>query len=204
MGLDLYEINIPRQYLPLYQAGIVYLFPQRTSEPLEEKDVAPSGCGLGNQNKGPAENYPPPWSFLWKNLWPPYTMVWTYWQLAQDIGPAPNRERTQLIKTILAKLCWPKGSVAFWPISSFDGHRHIPDQDMFWSGVQKLHAQIVVVFGRTAFHALFPDNDPCFGFTTTPDKLQIVHVPGPDDMLPDNREMKNLAWNMLCPLVPGR
>jgi hypothetical protein len=204
MGLDLYEINIPRQYLPLYQAGIVYLFPQRTCEPPAEKDVALSDYSLGDPKKDQAESYPPPWSHLWKNLRPPYTMVWTYWQLAQDLGPASDRERTQLLKTILAKLCWPKGSVAFWPISSFDGHRHFPDHEIFWSGVQELQAQMVVVFGTAAFLALFPEKDPRFGFTTTPDKLQIVHVPGPDDMLPDNREMKNLAWNMLCPLVPGR
>jgi hypothetical protein len=204
MGLDLHEINIPWQYVPLYQAGIDYLFSLQTDNLSEENDIVSLDYSTRDIKKGLQNSYPPLWSQLWKNLSPPYTMVWTYWQLSEDLGPAPDCQRTQLMKTILAKLCWPRGSVAFWPLSTFDGLQHFSQLDVFWSGVQELQAQLVIVFGALAFQALFPDKTPRFGFTTTPDRLQIVHVPGPDDMLPDNREMKNLAWNMLCPLIPGR
>lgn len=131
-------------------------------------------------------------------------MVWTYWQLSGDLEAQPDPQRSQLFRTILTKLGWPRGSVAFWPLSAHDLEGYSPRLDLFWSGVYALKAQFVVVFGHLAFQALFPDQTPRFGFTTTRDGLQIVHVPGPEDMLPDNREMKNLAWNMLCPLAPGR
>lgn len=202
MGLDLRELNIPQRFLALYQAGISYLLPGG--------DIcAPSPQDTGAVNKeAPARNvpsdqgFPPPWSQVWKKLHPPYTMVWTYWQLSEDLGPAPCLERQQLFKAILSQLGWPRGSVAFWPLSAFDGQGHVPHLDLFWSGVQAVQAELVVIFGAQAFQTLFPDKGLGLGFSSTTDGLQVVHVPGPDDMLPNNRDMKNLTWNMLCSLIP--
>ncbi|MFP4048374.1 MAG: hypothetical protein ACLFT8_00355 [Desulfovermiculus sp.] len=202
MGLDLRELNIPQGFLALYQAGISYLLPagdirepsRQDTRAVKEEDPA--------QEVHPDQGFPPPWSQVWKKLRPPYTMVWTYWQLSEDLGPAPCLERQQLFKAILSQLRWPRGSVAFWPLSAFDGQTHTAHLDLFWSGIQALQAELVVIFGTQAFQTLFPDKGPGLGFSSTRDGLQIVHVPGPEDMLPNNRDMKNLTWNMLCPLSP--
>lgn len=204
MGLDLREISIPRHSLALYQAGIRYLFPVERQSCAPEAGVSPLEHKEPEYPSFQEQGYPLPWAAVWKRLSPPYAMIWTYWQLSEDLGPAADTQRTQLFKTILSKLCWPKGSVAFWPLSRFENHTHTPRLDMFWAGVQAVQAQLVVVFGAQAFRVLFPNKEIRFGFTNTPGGLQIVHVPGPEDMLPDNREMKNLAWNMLCPLAPVR
>lgn len=202
MGLDLRELNIPQRFLALYQAGISYLLPAGdicAPSPQDNgavKDEAPA------QDVHPDQGLPPPWSQVWKKLHPPYTMVWTYWQLSEDLGSAPRLERQHLFKSILAQLGWPRGSVAFWPLSAFDGQTHTLQLDLFWSGVQALQAELVVIFGVQAFQTLFPEKDLSLGYSSTRDGLQVVHVPGPDDMLPNNRDMKNLTWNMLCPLIP--
>ena len=204
MGLDLHELNIPLHRLGLYQAGVRHLLPEQEQNPGHKPRARPAEVNADLPATG-GRHFPPPWSELWARLHPPYTMVWTYWQLPEDLGDHPDPERRQLFRTILAKLGWPRGSVAFWPLSSYaPGRGHSPRPDLFWIGVQSVEAQLVVVFGLQAFRTLFADQRASFGFTTTREGLQIVHVPGPEDMLPDNREMKNLAWNMLCPLVPGR
>jgi len=202
MGLDLHELDIPVHRLGLYQAGVRYLWP--LEEPNRNSYQETGGRETTSPSQPSKLEYPSPWSGLWARLQPPYTMVWTYWQLSEDLGAHSDARRRQMFRTILTKLGWPRGSVAFWPLSAFDRNGHNLRLDIFWSGVQFLQAQLVVVFGQPAFQTLFPDLAPCFGFTTTQDGLQIVHVPGPEDMLPDNREMKNLTWNMLCPLAPGR
>ena len=203
MGLDLHELDIPMYRLGLYQAGVRYMLPGRDTD----RDNEPQDPSSGQTAVAPPvseHQFPSPWSELWTRLVPPYTMVWTYWQFTEDLGSQPDPQRRQLFRTILTKLGWPRGSVAFWPLSAYDSRGHHPRLDLFWDGVQALQAQVVVVFGLPAYQTLFPEQTSTFGFTTTRDGLQIVHVPGPEDMLPDNREMKNLAWNMLCPLAPGR
>ncbi len=205
MGLDLRELTIPLRSLSLYQAGVRHLldFPKQRVHPPPSSDSAhKSAEGKPSPQLGESNSFPTPWADLWVKLHPPYAMVWTYWQLAEDLGGRPDAQRRQLFRTILSKLGWPRGSVAFWPLSAYDGRDHQIRLDLFWSGVQVIQAQIVVVFGVPAFQALFSKARPSFGFTTTRSGLQIVHVPGPDDMLPDKREMKNLAWNMLYPLRP--
>ncbi|MFO7802241.1 MAG: hypothetical protein R6V55_08115 [Desulfovermiculus sp.] len=205
MGLDLRELTIPMRTLGLYQAGLCYLLDspgQRVHPPTSPEPADKSAESKPVPQPGESSPFPTPWADLWVKLHPPYAMVWTYWQLAEDLGGSPDAQRRQLFRTILSKLGWPRGSVAFWPLSAYDGHDHHLRLDLFWSGVQAIQAQIVVVFGTPAFQALFSQTRPSFGFTTTRSGLQVVHVPGPDDMLPDKREMKNLAWNMLCPLSP--
>lgn len=205
MGLDLRELTIPMRSLGLYQAGVrhVYDFPRPDAHPPSSPEPAEKGAeGTLSLQPEASSTYPSPWADLWATLHPPYTMIWTYWQLSEDLGGSPDAQRRQLFRTILSQLGWPRGSVAFWPLSAYDGYNHQIRLDLFWSGVSALQAHIVVVFGSPAFQALFSKTRSSFGFTTTPSGLQIVHVPGPDDMLPDTREMKNLAWNMLCPLSP--
>jgi len=204
MGLDLHELNIPLRCLALYQAGINYLMPDWDHRAWPQQDTQAIKEAVPVHEVHPDQGFPPPWSRIWTMLHPPYTMVWTYWQLSEDLGPAPCLQRQQLFKAILTKLGWPRGSVAFWPLSAFDGQTHTPHLDLFWSGVQALQAGLVVIFGVQAFQTLFPEKDLRLGFSSTQGGLQVVHVPGPDDMLPDNREMKNLTWNMLCPLVSSR
>jgi hypothetical protein len=206
MGLDLRQVTMPSASLILHQAGIRHLLPPDdgpapASDQQAKEMPVPE---MQEQYEAAEQGYPPPWSTVWSTLSPPYTMVWTYWQLSEDLGPSPDQQRRTLFKTILTSLCWPRGSVAFWPLTSYAPPDHTPRLDIFWSGVSALQAQMIVVFGARAFQTIFPERTPRFGFTSTPEGLQIVHVPGPQDMLPDNREMKNLTWSMLCPLGPSR
>ena len=197
MGLDLHELSLPARLRCLHRAGLRYRMPAASSPYGHQKPCA----AQEDQPQAQAEPaYPLPWSKLWASMSPPYAMIWTYWHMALDLGFSPSAQRRSLFNTILARLGWPRGTVGFWPLAAGAENELTPYPDIFWSGVQALQAQIVVVFGRQAFSSLFPKSPAAFGFTSTPEGLQIVHVPAPEDMLPDKREMKNLTWNMLCSL----
>ena len=75
-----------------------------------------------------------------------------------------------------------------------------PRIDLFWDGVKESGADTVVCFGHRAFAHLFPDRD----FDTAAfflDGFTIQPLPGPEDMLPDNRDAKAIVWNRLLGLV---
>jgi hypothetical protein len=118
-------------------------------------------------------------------------------ELGLDMAADPDPDRRRLMRNIRGAVPWRPGSVTFWPMSrpAPDGPPR-PDPEMFWKGVARAKARVVAVFGQPAFAALFPDQ-PYRHRSIRRDRIQILVLPGPEDMLPDNRQAKKLVWHAL-------
>ncbi|MFO7597717.1 MAG: hypothetical protein R6W92_15420 [Desulfocurvibacter africanus] len=126
---------------------------------------------------------------------PPVSAMWTYWELAQDFGGEPDSNRRQLWANIIKSLPY-KQRVGFWPVSEFKGGTMLAKPALFWQGVREFGATHVLCFGRRACMTLFPDR-PFSPGAFQHRNLTAVILPGPDDMLPDNRQLKAVTWNLL-------
>ncbi len=135
-----------------------------------------------------------------QRLNPPHDQVWTYWELPMDLSESPSPERRKLWRRMLKALALPRGRILFWPMSLPGRAGPDPRTDLFWDGVKESGTQTVVCFGRRAFAHLFPDRDFSSAAFTLEGRT-IQPLPGPEDMLPDNREAKAIVWNKLLELV---
>ena len=99
-------------------------------------------------------------------------VVWTYWNLGPDLceEQAPGKaQRSAFFRRLMQDLAYPAGTSTFWPAclpdpdampaspapaEGEDRPRYQPNADVFWSGVQALHARAVVVMGSVAARAL--------------------------------------------------
>jgi hypothetical protein len=142
------------------------------------------------------ESLPEPWRSLSATVEPPHPHLWTYWDLARDLDAEAESDRSRLFRRILHSLQWPEKSVIFWPPSCFEQGELVLRADIFWQGVEWIQPRYIVCFGREAFRGLFPDRADKYG-SFQADALTVVHLPGPGDMLPDNRKAKQLVWQFL-------
>lgn len=99
-------------------------------------------------------------------------VVWTYWNLGPDLceAQAPGKaQRSAFFRRLMQDLAYPAGTSTFWPAclpdpdampaspapaEGEDRPRYQPNADVFWSGVQALHARAVVVMGSVVARAL--------------------------------------------------
>ena len=99
-------------------------------------------------------------------------VVWTYWNLGPDLceAQAPGKaQRSAFFRRLMQDLAYPAGTSTFWPAclpdpdampalsapaGGEDRSHYQPNADVFWSGVQALHARAVVVMGSVAARAL--------------------------------------------------
>ena len=99
-------------------------------------------------------------------------VVWTYWNLGPDLceAQAPGKaQRSAFFRRLMQDRAYPAGTSTFWPAclpdpdampaspapaEGEDRPRYQPNADVFWSGVQALHARAVVVMGSVAARAL--------------------------------------------------
>jgi hypothetical protein len=198
MGLDLAELNLHTRLRSWYAAGLRHVFaPPRSS--------APASKGTGQKEEpseaGPGSPFPSPWKEVYERCRPPHPHVWTYWRLCLDLGPEADEARCTLFNNILSSLKWPRENVVFWPLSRSGPSSISPGTEPFWHGVRLLRPRYILCFGLDAFTTLFPDRSPEYGSHTT-DRGVIVSLPGPEDMLPDNRQAKSLVWHVLQTLSP--
>ncbi len=103
----------------------------------------------------PPEHWPKPWQELLQKT-APAPVVWTYWNLGEDLTGNASDERRAFLRKILGDLALPKGTNAFWPaaMSLQNGQEPMAHTQAFWSGVQMLKARAVVVMGQPATKAL--------------------------------------------------
>lgn len=144
----------------------------------------------------PEEKFPSPWDDLWACSNPPYLSVWTYWELGQDCGQEADQDRQSLFDNILNALGLTREEVLFWPLtSSLEGEINI-QEDIFWQGVKLSGAGNIICFGERVFQGLFPNRPLNYSIFVYND-YEVVLVPGPEEMLPDNREAKKIVWRIL-------
>jgi hypothetical protein len=86
--------------------------------------------------------------------------LFTYFELGQDMGGAPDSLRRELLTTIIHLMRWPKGVLGFWPHTEYSGQDILPRNDLFWRGVSRLGVKRVAVFGERSLSELLPEADP--------------------------------------------
>ncbi len=81
-------------------------------------------------------------------------MLWTYHELGLDLSGSGQPARGALFRRLLAELRLPKGTSVFWPTAlpagEGEGGPLAADRALFWAGVTRLQARVLVVFGPEA------------------------------------------------------
>lgn len=194
-----HTLGIKRVYLPLTGKFKSLSPTNKTPQPglSQEKNTQRPKINPESENFQPIqEDFPMPWQKIWAKLSPPYPQVWTYWELPADLEANPDPTRRTLWRNILSALNWPAGTIAFWPMSTFCGGVLKQDLPNFWKGIPKINPQLIVCFGQAAFSKLFSERTFEYGYFTY-NKQNILVLPGPGDMLPDNKAMKKCVWDYL-------
>ena len=154
-------------------------------------------------------------------LWPPAwqerlkksriaPVIWTYWELGNDLCGTPDPKRRELLWGLLNDLAHPSGTHSFWPLA-------LPDQDggveqelqanapVFWEGVGLLHGRAVVIMGSQALRSLaLPDRLLAlrpFRQVRHQGRLLIV-LPSPDMLIRESRRIQALREFLRQALAP--
>ncbi len=138
--------------------------------------------------------------FLLKYRRPAYS-VWSYYNLPEDISRGFTNPRGDLITSILKHLQWSKRAYTFWPLSNLEENATVPDIDLFFKGIRLIKPVYIFIFGSKAFHALLEDREFSYGPHICNDQ-QIIALPDFDSLLPNNRLLKDLVWNILNKYTP--
>ncbi len=166
-------------------------------------------CSRGQNDQCQAESntsqgetvFPEPWQSIWLDRQRlQIHMLWTYFELGQDLMlPDKSRKYVELFSRILAHLDLPSEKIVLWPLTEYQGSSLVPRQDYFWQGVDLFRPLYTVIFGQEAMQLICPELTAKYG-SYYYDRVQMVYLPGPSDMLPDNRQAKGFVWQMLLQL----
>ncbi len=173
--------------------------PPRPAQPTDQKPVSlPGFYSLGQARK---DGRIPDDLFTHLSKQPsPVFSVWTYWEFSLDLTTAAHEERKELwaniYKAIVQPKHWGRNSIAFWSLSRNQSGELLPDTDLFQAGLRYLAPVYIFCFGRKAFSTLLPQTVyACGQFLYG--RYALISLPGPEEMLPDNREIKASVWQTL-------
>ncbi len=147
--------------------------------PEQRRPARPQAAEQAPETAAPVRSWRPLPSHVWPAVWQERLsrtrqgrVVWTYWNLGPDLceAQAPGKaQRSAFFRRLMQDLAYPAGTSTFWPAclpdpdampaspgpaEGEDRPRYQPNADVFWSGVQALHARAVVVMGSVAARAL--------------------------------------------------
>ncbi|NCC24785.1 MAG: hypothetical protein EOM25_06240 [Deltaproteobacteria bacterium] len=136
---------------------------------------------------------------------PAYTL-WTCWEIGGDIlSDIPGREeRRDILTSIMRALNWPKGSIAFAPLSSpSPGSVGLePDLDLFRIYMKRISPVYLFCFGTRGRDILVSAPE----FTADPDQAfaskPLFVLPGLQEMISGDRNAKAMAWQTLKRFSP--
>ena len=132
----------------------------------------------------------------------PAYCVWSYFKLALDIQEGFTKPRCDLINKIMQSLEWDRNTCTFWPLSRLEGEELTADVRLFLKGVEVINPVYIFIFGADAYEALFNNSDFTYGPHTC-GSHRVIALPDVDSLLPDNRLLKTLVWNMLKQYAPA-
>lgn len=149
------------------------------SDPEQRRPARPQPAEQAPETAAPVRSWRPLPPHVWPAVWQERLsrtrqgrVVWTYWNLGPDLceAQAPGKaQRSAFFRRLMQDLAYPAGTSTFWPAclpdpdampaspapaEGEDRPRYQPNADVFWSGVQALHARAVVVMGSVAARAL--------------------------------------------------
>lgn len=147
--------------------------------PEQRRPARPQAAEQAPETAAPVRSWRPLPPHVWPAVWQERLsrtrqgrVVWTYWNLGPDLceAQAPGKaQRSAFFRRLMQDLAYPAGTSTFWPaclpdpdampaspapVEGEDRPRYQPNADVFWSGVQALHARAVVVMGSVAARAL--------------------------------------------------
>lgn len=147
--------------------------------PEQRRPARPQAAEQAPEAAAPVRSWRPLPPHVWPAVWQERLsrtrqgrVVWTYWNLGPDLceAQAPGKaQRSAFFRRLMQDLAYPAGTSTFWPAclpdpdampaspapaEGEDRPRYQPNADVFWSGVQALHARAVVVMGSVAARAL--------------------------------------------------
>lgn len=147
--------------------------------PEQRRPARPQAAEQAPETTAPVRSWRPLPPHVWPAVWQERLsrtrqgrVVWTYWNLGPDLceAQAPGKaQRSAFFRRLMQDLAYPAGTSTFWPAclpdpdampaspapaEGEDRPRYQPNADVFWSGVQALHARAVVVMGSVAARAL--------------------------------------------------
>ncbi|MCA1743519.1 MAG: hypothetical protein ABR542_07950 [Desulfonatronovibrio sp.] len=138
---------------------------------------------------------------LIKFLRPAYS-VWTYLNLPEDIEKGFTTPRGELLSNIVKNLGWNKQACTLWPVSVIKDNNPVPDRKFFYRGISQIKPVYIFIFGRKAFNIVTEDKlDYRYGQQYF-ENHQLIILPDINALLPDNRILKNLVWNVLKKYTP--
>lgn len=144
-----------------------------------------------------APELPAPFDFYWQRTPRSACIVWTYWELDQDLRGRPDPGRMSLWKAIMLAKKWKEDQVCFWPLAVREdlGSPLSAHPPAMVEAVRFLQPRYVLCFGSEVQRVLkeyFLNGTDSF-----PDTCTIVHLPGPGEMLPDNKAAKLKTWRLI-------
>lgn len=131
----------------------------------------------------------------------PAYSVWSYYNLPQDIEKGFTNSRGDLINKIIESLEWSRRAYTFWPLTRAAKNGLAPDSAFFLEGMRQINPVHVFIFGSKAFNVLLKDHSFRYGPHQYKD-LRIIALPALEALLPDNRLLKAVVWNILKKFTP--
>jgi hypothetical protein len=192
MGPGGHPLILPEPWRSWREAGLEFLLKEHPVEVPAPTNPSEHVCHVHERLE---HDWPEPWKGQLARLKRPRPVLWTYLELGLDLCGSPDPRRRELWTSIIESLGWPRGAVLFWPFSHILGDTIVPRTDLFWKGIETLDPMMIVVFGSDAAVELLPGN-PGYG-PARHAGLQVLLLPGPQDMLPDNRTSKRIVWEYL-------
>jgi len=138
--------------------------------------------------------------FLNKYLRPSYA-VWTYYDLPCDLKTDFQTPQGRLIESIRTSLGWSSDSMTYWPLAREKDNVLVPDSDTFLQGLEVISPAFIFCFGARAFNVLLSEQPFVYG-KHVKGYLTVLALPALQAMLPDNRLLKNFAWQTLRTFSP--
>ncbi|SDN86050.1 hypothetical protein SAMN04488516_10953 [Desulfonauticus submarinus] len=131
----------------------------------------------------------------------PAYSLWIYFEYYQDLLDTRVNPRKELILKILKALSWGKQRISFWPLFRFKGREYIKDEALFNEGLKEIQPVYIFCFGQKCFNELLPEKKFSYTSFQYQDKM-LITLPDFNDLLPDNKKLKNLVWNTLLRFSP--
>jgi hypothetical protein len=136
-------------------------------------------------------------------------VVWTYWELGQDLCGAPDPKRRELLQDLLHDLAHPPGTHCFWPLAlpgrDGGGEELEANASAFWEGVRLLRGRAVMVMGSQSLHSLALPDRMLAMRPFQQDRYQgslLIVLPSPGMLIEESRRILALREFLRHALAP--
>lgn len=143
------------------------------------------------------DNLPEPFHFYFKNLHFPLRVIWTYWELDIDCRAEADQQRLDLWASIQRAMKWSTNLIAQWPVAvrTEPGEELQPNLNPLIELIKHFKPAHLLCFGEPVKRLLQASGSDLDDFSGM--GCSVYFLPGAEDMLPDNRQAKQYAWDII-------